>query len=620
MEPLMALLPTDTLPDSVIFDNAERIFPFPTSSINSTTMLHSSSDHQLPMYIPSLQQLHSIPEEASDDELSHSSSRATTIIHADYCDSTRLSTPILDSTLTHDTEGIDQELVKDFSSLDCSRSFFRDLAEGLRAIDSDTDSGSNQSSASIADDSKKLEQKNMEGIEPNNFPIDCGPTAANTAEESSSLKSASISFDRSRDSILDASLCSNPIDEAAIMESSLKARSSNFSDFDDQANNRDDVRIASDIAKISTVTDSVMRPNLASACATVPTTNAEDSVITKTLEFSEPISSSLSAASSMSPPSTLPPAPPLLPPPPLHHSHRAYLQEIRSVGATENPLKGDKAVLEQLPQQQQYCDLVAGTTTNVSKNRYNSDVNSNSITLPFTHFCQQQSLYTPLEQVSSSNSRSSNNLITTNPIIERKVETNEYIQAKAPSENAKWNRTSPKLSTPPSLPSLFLTSVSSSFHPQPSSSDGLMSQPVPKTLPVSRSGDFSKVPNAVTSPTTNLLSSSIKNNMLQPTYDAGDEFETFTEHSYFEQLRNQNVASSSSSSAQQTAFANATNIDTSKTSLPSPPLSQLAQFPMSSRSSAYQYTNDKEVNCGRRSKYKEKDEEEEGEGEEEKEE
>ena len=62
-----------------------------------------------------------------------------------------MSTPVLDSTITRNPSDIDQALVKDFQGLDCSRSFFRDLAEGLRAIDSDSDSRSNLSSPSDDD-------------------------------------------------------------------------------------------------------------------------------------------------------------------------------------------------------------------------------------------------------------------------------------------------------------------------------------------------------------------------------------------------------------------------------------------------------------------------------------
>ncbi|VDO27689.1 unnamed protein product [Onchocerca flexuosa] len=43
------------------------------------------------------------------------------------------------------------------------------------------------------------------------------------SEETCSLNSTSISIDHSRDSILDFSICSNPIDEAAIMEEQLAA-------------------------------------------------------------------------------------------------------------------------------------------------------------------------------------------------------------------------------------------------------------------------------------------------------------------------------------------------------------------------------------------------------------
>ncbi|VDN19865.1 unnamed protein product [Gongylonema pulchrum] len=58
-----------------------------------------------------------------------------------------------------------------------------------------------------------------------------------TNEETCSLNSTSISIDHSRDSVLDFSLCSNPIDEAAVMEQQLAA-TGELSDNDNDAHRR----------------------------------------------------------------------------------------------------------------------------------------------------------------------------------------------------------------------------------------------------------------------------------------------------------------------------------------------------------------------------------------------
>ncbi|VIO88881.1 Uncharacterized protein BM_BM2363 [Brugia malayi] len=70
--------------------------------------------------------------------------------------------------------------------------------------------------------SSLLDHSNCRDRDQNEIVIN-GLLDAITNEETCSLNSTSISIDHSRDSILDFSICSNPIDEAAIMEEQLAA-------------------------------------------------------------------------------------------------------------------------------------------------------------------------------------------------------------------------------------------------------------------------------------------------------------------------------------------------------------------------------------------------------------
>ncbi|VDM08522.1 unnamed protein product [Wuchereria bancrofti] len=73
--------------------------------------------------------------------------------------------------------------------------------------------------------SSLLDHSNCRDRDQNEIVIN-GLLDAITNEETCSLNSTSISIDHSRDSILDFSICSNPIDEAAIMEEQLAATGS----------------------------------------------------------------------------------------------------------------------------------------------------------------------------------------------------------------------------------------------------------------------------------------------------------------------------------------------------------------------------------------------------------
>ncbi|MFH4973301.1 hypothetical protein AB6A40_000010 [Gnathostoma spinigerum] len=252
IETLTALLPTDTLPEAI--DGVSNTASGQPQSIRIPDVFVPTYRPPLPLLIAD-QYLHSIPEEESDDLRSQSSASTQRVPSAARCTSTPTGIPPPPPPLPPPptpppptssppsleiTGNIDKSAYISNTSSDCHRSLDL-IALGLRSIDSDSSDSATTDRASRIDDqfqSTKVEQRRSISMTDrdrdqaeilvshprcSSFAISTNYSAAPTAtitedrSEDLSLDSTSISFDQSHDSNLDQSLCSNPVDESAIM-------------------------------------------------------------------------------------------------------------------------------------------------------------------------------------------------------------------------------------------------------------------------------------------------------------------------------------------------------------------------------------------------------------------
>uniref|UniRef100_A0A915AGU1 MYND-type domain-containing protein n=1 Tax=Parascaris univalens TaxID=6257 RepID=A0A915AGU1_PARUN len=234
IESLTALLPTDTFPGSIRSDaTSQSCCGTPSTPSSALTSANARIPALAIPPVPELiccseryahlsdQYLHSIPEEESDDlcsQSSCSSRRAPTVIPA--------HSPFTEQSLRRETPP------PPIPSVDTQPVPFDQLAHTLRSIDSDTDSslesadqcccktGSAHHLPFIKPSSNEMESADRDRDQYEILVERLLDTISPT-EERCSLNSVSISFDQSRDSVFDVSVCSNPIDESAIMEKSL---------------------------------------------------------------------------------------------------------------------------------------------------------------------------------------------------------------------------------------------------------------------------------------------------------------------------------------------------------------------------------------------------------------